>query len=203
MAEDTPTRSAALALADERGVMRQGYEFLDEKRMLLAAEILRQLRAYEEREQRFLAALREACEVLAQAVMRHGFDNLLVYPPREPHPAAPEISRAKFLGVPLVTLQYAPEPGERAFPPVDPSPEADSCQALFTGLLADVTALAAMSGNLHRLAAEYRRTEKRARALENVLLPEFDERLKRINEHLEAFDQEEAIRARLAGALRD
>ena len=52
--------------------------------------------------------------------------------------------------------------------------------------------------NLHRLAEEYRRTEKRARALENVLLPEVSDRLKRINEHLETFEQEEAIRARLA-----
>ena len=38
----------------------------------------------------------------------------------------------------------------------------------------------------------------RARALENVLLPEVNDRLKRINEHLETFEQEEAIRARLA-----
>jgi V/A-type H+-transporting ATPase subunit D len=47
--EITPTRSAALELADEHRLMRQGYEFLDEKRMLLATEILRQLRAYQER----------------------------------------------------------------------------------------------------------------------------------------------------------
>ena len=36
MREVTPTRSVALELADERRLMRQGYEFLDEKRMLLA-----------------------------------------------------------------------------------------------------------------------------------------------------------------------
>lgn len=33
--EVTPTRSTALDLADELRLMRQGYEFLDEKRMLL------------------------------------------------------------------------------------------------------------------------------------------------------------------------
>lgn len=58
--------------------------------------------------------------------------------------------------------------------------------------------MAAISGNLLRLADEYRRTELRARALENVLLPEIAQALKTINEKPEAGDQEEAIRVRLS-----
>jgi V/A-type H+-transporting ATPase subunit D len=58
--------------------------------------------------------------------------------------------------------------------------------------------MAAVSGNLLRLADEYRRTERRARALENVLLPEIAQALKVIEEKLEAGDQEEAIRVRLS-----
>ena len=49
MPDVVPTRSAAMALADERVLMRQGFGFLDEKRMLLATEILRLVRRYEER----------------------------------------------------------------------------------------------------------------------------------------------------------
>jgi len=198
MVDDTPTKSAALALADERDMMRQGYEFLDEKRMLLASEILRQLRIYEDREKRFLESLREARYALGDAVERHGIDNLQVYPPRALAPQAPERSESTFLGVPMVLHDYEPETGQHAFPPIDPSREADDCMQAFAALLAPLAELAATSSNLHRLAEEYRRTEKRARALENVLLPEVGERLKRINEHLETFEQEEAIRARLA-----
>lgn len=43
MREVTPTRTSAIELADERKLTRLGYEFLDEKRMLLATEMLRQL----------------------------------------------------------------------------------------------------------------------------------------------------------------
>ena len=53
-----------------------------------------------------------------------------------------------------------------------------------------------MSGNLHRLSHEYRRTERRARAIENVLLPEIDQALKLIEDHLEALDREETVRVR-------
>jgi len=198
MVDDVPTKSAALALADERDMMRQGYEFLDEKRMLLASEILDQLRIYEERKKRFMESLREARFALADAVERYGIDNLQVYPPRTLEPDTPERSESTFLGVPMVAYDFEPEPGEHAFPPIDPSREADKCMQAFAELLAPLAELGATSSNLHRLAEEYRRTEKRARALENVLLPEVADRLKRINEHLETFEQEEAIRARLA-----
>jgi V/A-type H+/Na+-transporting ATPase subunit D len=52
------------------------------------------------------------------------------------------------------------------------------------------------AGNLLRLTREYRRTERRARTLEKVLLPEVDEALRRVNEQLEMMDREELIRTR-------
>lgn len=179
--------------------MRQGYEFLDEKRMLLAAEILRRLRDYEAREQAVLEALRQARRRMAEATARHGFEILQLYPAREPAPAAPESARALFLGVPLIELSFEAEAGGPAYPPLDPSAEAEACRAAFLELLAPLADLAARAGALERLAAEYRRTEKRARALENVLLPEIEQRLKTVRERLETTDQEEAIRARIAG----
>ena len=84
MREVAPTRSAALELADERRLMRQGYEFLDEKRMLLATEMLRQLREYQQALQRLMAETKAAAEALAAAVERHGLDQLQVYPVAAP-----------------------------------------------------------------------------------------------------------------------
>ena len=85
---------------------------------------------------------------------------------------------------------------------MDASPEARACRAAFIALLALLAPLAAGRNNLERLAAEYRRTERRARALENVLLPEIDRSLATIEEQLELADQEEALRIRMAGRRR-
>ena len=68
MAEVAATKSAALALADERALMRQGYQFLDEKRMLLAAELLRTLAAHREQEAALVARLAAAGEALREAL---------------------------------------------------------------------------------------------------------------------------------------
>jgi V/A-type H+/Na+-transporting ATPase subunit D len=56
--------------------------------------------------------------------------------------------------------------------------------------------LAAMVGNLQRLRADYARTARRARALEDVLLPEIDETLRAVESALEELEREEVVRAR-------
>ncbi len=43
MTDITPTRGIALELNDERRAMHEGYVFLDEKCLLLAGEMLREL----------------------------------------------------------------------------------------------------------------------------------------------------------------
>jgi V/A-type H+-transporting ATPase subunit D len=199
MAETAATRSAALALADERALMRQGYRFLDEKRMLLAAEMLRALRGHEGLEAQLLDRLREAQAALRGALQRHGLEGLQAYPPGAFAPAAPATTRSRFLGVALLAAAFDPRPAGGADEAVDASPEARVCRDAFVALLGPLARLAASAGNLERLAAEYRRTERRARALENVLLPEIERALKTIEEHLELADQDEAVRTRLAG----
>ena len=181
--------------------MRQGYEFLDEKRMLLAAELLRGLSQHEELSVQLVQAMGSAQAALRQALLRHGLEGLQAYPPLPVAPEAPRTARSLFLGVPLLTAGMTAQ--AHAEPPaVDASPQAAACRATFVALLAWLAPLAASSNNLERLAAEYRRTERRARALENVLLPEIDSALAMIEDQLELADQEEALRIRMAGRRR-
>lgn len=195
MREVTPTRGTAIELANERRLMRQGYEFLDEKRMLLATEILRQLRIYQERSDAFAADMRAAGAALAAAVERHGLDLLQAYPAPEP-PVVPGNEHSLFLGLVMLSASEPPQAQTPAAAAIDPSPEARACRAAFERLLWAAADLAARAGNLNRLAREYRRTERRAKALEKVLLPEVEVALKYIDEQLDMMEREETIRTR-------
>lgn len=195
----TPTRSAYLELKDERQLVREGYEFLDEKRMIVAQEMLRQLSAYRESLDKYMAAHAEAVTALAGAVARHGLEGMTVYPRYELEGWECEHGYHRFLGVQLIDPQcpdigWGPTP-----PPAVPSPEAVHCRDRFADLLPLAAELAARSANMQRLITEYVRTERRARALENVLLPEIDEGIRFMEEQLEALDQEEALRVRFVG----
>jgi V/A-type H+-transporting ATPase subunit D len=194
MREVTPTRSTAIELADERKLMRQGYEFLDEKRMLLATEMLAQLKIYQQRNDELVAATQQAAAALAAAVERHGLGQLQLHP-KPPAPIVPAPRRSLFLGLVMLSAGAPPQPAE-ALQAIDPSPEAKACRAAFDKLLWASADLALRAGNLNRLAREYRRTERRARALEKVLLPEVEDAIKRIDEQLDMMEREEAIRTR-------
>ncbi len=78
----------------------------------------------------------------------------------------------------------------------NPSVSAEKCARLFRDIVVRSAVLAGLSGNLHRLLAEYRVTERRSRALENIILPEIDQAPGDMTSHLEELELEDAIRVR-------
>ncbi len=192
----SPTASVLLELKEERQVVRDGYQFLDEKRMLLAAEVVRQLRLYEELHQHYLQRQRQATQALALAVARHGFEGLQVHP-THPLQAQLTVTERLFLGVRLEEVELQLTPAAPTTPLACDSPESRQAEQLFQELLTQTAQLAALTGNLERLLAEYRHTQRRTRALEDVLLPELESAIAEVTTRLEEMDQEEAIRVRL------
>lgn len=193
-----PTRAALLTLEQEQHLVREGYDFLDEKRLLLAAEMLRLLPEYEQLTERFRQEHAAASEAFARAVARHGLQGVTVYPAETLDQAYIDYQRRSFLGV---VQQDTPLRGiEQRIPhrpSPRPSPEAREARTQFEALLGLAATLAGLSGNLYRLLDEYRRTERRARALEYVLLPEIAQAITEIETRLEEIDLEEAVRVRV------
>ena len=188
----TPTRSVVLELGDERRAMREGHAFLDEKCLLLAGEMLRELGRHRTFGKRLRAAYDAAIASLASAVARHGLEALLVHPSAAAASSRVTASSRSLMGVRLVaaklTLDGPPHPSA-----VDRSPEAEACRASFAALAAVAAQAAASSANLERLDAEYRRAVRRARALQDVLLPELDRTLAELDTRLAELEQEDAI----------
>jgi V/A-type H+-transporting ATPase subunit D len=195
MPDITPTRAAALELKDERRAMRDGYVFLDEKCLLLAGEILRELARYVELARAQQVAHEAAAIALQAALARHGLEGLEVYPEADLESAAVAIVPRTVMGVRLQDAMWQSGGGQlpRA---VHPSPEAEACRLAHLALVAAAAPLAAVTGNLERLSREYQRAVRRARALQDVLLPELDRTLWEVETRLEELEQEEAITMR-------
>lgn len=198
MRSDTVSRSAWLELREEQVLVDDGYRFLDEKRILLAAELLRQRDAYRALRASFLAHCESARAALFDAAADLGLEGLQVYPAAELAEARLTIARRPSVGLEMLSAEL--DAGRRAgtADPVLPSPAAQRCASRYAEALAMGAELAALSANLQRLMHEYRRTERRVRALENVVLPEIREELAALEEHLDQADQEEIVRVRNA-----
>lgn len=192
-----PSRAALLEIQADRTVMEEGYGFLDEKRVLVAQELLQRLEDYRTLLAAFGKAQTQAHRALAAGFGRHGLEGLSVYPAMIGGQSL-EGRTTSFLGVRLLEEAQWREPDERERPePVWPSPEAEECARAFRELVSLGARLAAAEGNLRRLLAEYHHTERRAQALENVILPETRAAEGRMQSLLEEAEQEEAVRTRL------
>ena len=195
MSDASPTRAVVLELKDERRAMHEGYVFLDEKCMLLAGEILRELERHAALRARHARCPPSGGPALQDAVARHGLEDLQVYPALDQASATLAREARSIMGVRLqdATLQSADE----APPPsVATSPEGEACRRAFVAVIEAAVPLAAVSGNLERLSFEYRRSVRRARALQDVLLPELDRAVYGIEGRLEELEQEDAISMR-------
>lgn len=191
MSEATPTRSAALALREQARAMREGHAFLDEKCLVLAGAMLRELRRYDAARGALEALRTAAAGRLAAAIERHGLQGLQCQPALDLAAASLTLERASLLGVERREARLDPA-AARAPDAVHATPEATACRAAFAALLIQLATIAAISGNLARLEREYRRTVRRVRALEDVLIPETTGTLAAIEERLEELEREEA-----------
>jgi V/A-type H+-transporting ATPase subunit D len=192
----TASRSAYLELQDEKRLVNDGYEFLDEKRILLAAELLRQREAWREARAAFMQRWDAAAKLLPAAVADQGLDGLQVHPSYTLAKSRLEISGRPHIGQVMLEASLDTGSTELTRDPVRPSREVRRLAAAFRELLEATAPLAAITANLERLMGEYRRTERRVRALENVVLPEIREDLAAMEEHLDLSEQEEVIRVR-------
>jgi V/A-type H+-transporting ATPase subunit D len=189
MSDFTPTRSLAIQLGDERRTMREGYAFLDEKCLLLAGRMLSEVRRWQTQLRELASLQARAQKHLAAAISRHGLNGLQVYATAvSTQRLATE--RADLLGVALLDVHLADESPNMP-PAVHPSPEAEACRHAFEEVTARLIGLAALSGNLARLYAEYRKTVRRVRALQDVLLPEIERTLAEVETSLEELEQDE------------
>jgi V/A-type H+-transporting ATPase subunit D len=198
-ARGSASRAELLELRREHEVVEEGHRLLDERRVLLARELLSRLAAFDRRREAFDEQERRAFEALGEATGAMGLEQLAVHPPLDPEPMGTVRETRKFLGLTLtrVAMDGAP-PTEPVRPPVFDRPEARTAADAFAALYREALELASDLAALLALEAEYRRTQRRVRALEKILLPELEDQQRVLEAALEELEIEEAVRVRLA-----
>lgn len=196
MQTSATTHADLLELRDERGVMQEGFQFLDEKRLMLATECLRELNELEALEIDAVAGRERVREALRALVREQGLAGSRTLPAVLKLTTDFHFLRRNFLG----TRVLSGDPGlleEPARHVARETPGRDCAEAVVEWLRR-LARMAVLTHNLTALVADYRRTERRARAIEDVLLPENEQRIHELEDRLEDVDQEEAIRVRLS-----
>ena len=196
MRDAGPTRAALLEMQEERRALHDGHVFLDEKCLLLAGEMLRQLQRHAELDAALQRAHAAAVGALRAALGRHGLDGLQVQPALDAPDSRLADDAASLMGVRLQQAHWQADVHAQVSPSVAASPELRALRLAYAALLEAAAPLGAVAGNLERLSQEYRRSVRRARALQDVLLPELEREMAGVESALDEGERQEALAMR-------
>lgn len=198
-ARGSASRADLLELRREHEVVDEGHRLLDERRVLLARELLARLAAFDRRRAAFDDRERAAHAALIAATDEMGLEQLQVHPPLDGRALQAERSHGRFIGVTMTRVRLAASPDpEPVRAPVFEHAEAAAAAEAFASLYSEALELASDLAELYALEDEYRRTQRRVRALEKILLPELEAQQRMLEAALEELEIEEAVRVRLA-----
>lgn len=192
MSGGSASRSELLALKEELHAMQEGYRFLDEKCMLLAAEMLRELEVHARLLDKLRSCQREARAAVRDALAVHGSLELSTFPSYAGDQLKLVRCRRSLVGVEIRQLALV-VPDATLAPPLFLSAAVDACRAAYLALSEAAAPLAACEGNLARLAHEYRRTVRRASALRDIVVPEAQAELRSMDDQLAEQERDEAL----------
>lgn len=195
--EMSVSRGALLELRRERELIEQGHRFLDEKRIHLARELLLRIETWQALLDELGNAETEAKQSLVEAVASYGILDLQAHPTAKIAKVDWSGTDLRFLGLtlPAKTLAVTLDGTEQK--PSVKRPLAEETAQRYARVVEIAAEGAAMLTSMLRLEAEYKRTERSVRALENVVMPEIFEQQKNTEDALAELEQEEAVRVRL------
>ncbi len=190
-----PTKGNLIAAKKSLELSSLGYELLDRKRNILIREMMTMMDSASELQSRIdstytaaYSALRRAnitlglCETIADAVP---VDNGL------------EISYRSVMGVELPTVTLAPQPLRIPYGLNTSNSLLDEAYLNFLEVKKMTAQLAEIENSVYRLAEAIKKTQKRANALKNILIPRFDSEVRFITDALEEKEREEFSRLKV------
>jgi len=202
---DAPTRTNLLALREELSLARLGRELLDQKRKILANELLALVDQGAELERKADESLAKAWRLLEDAALSDGVLEVSILAGAVNADAGIELGRRSVMGVPLPVVRTSFTERGPYYSPLDASYRVDAAAAAFREVLSMMGRLAELRVSILRLAAEVRRTARKANALEKIAVPELETAVRRIADRLEENERDslalmKTVKARLEAA---
>jgi len=199
MADMTPTKSNLMAQKRSRALAENGFELMDKKRNILIRELMALMDQAADLQKRVdstfaraYTALRLAnislggVESVAQSV--HADDSLNV-----------RFRSVMGVELPLVSAKEGFD-GRIPYGLAGTDSKLDSAFVEFQRVKALLRDLAETENAIFRLAYSIKKTQKRANALKNIVIPGLDASIAKITEELEEKDREEFVRQKVIKA---
>lgn len=174
-----------------------GYELMDRKRNILIREMV----ALSDEAKQLRGSIDETYTAAYKALQRANLTMGVVsgYADRFPVDNSVTLSVRSVMGVELPKLSAAPpdETGAISYSMYQTNSSFDDAYICFNRVKALTIKLAEIENSIYRLAIAIKKTQKRANALKNIMIPKFDSTVRFITNALEEKEREEFSRQKV------
>lgn len=192
-----PTKGNLMNTKKSLALAKNGYELLDRKRNILIREMMTLIDHANAIQEQIDSAYEEAYIALQTANITNGFcEDISKSVPVE---NGLNLDSRSVMGVeiPILTLEEAEPHNYLHYGMRTSNSTVDRVFILFTKVKNLTVELAEIENSVYRLAVSIKKTQKRANALKNIMIPRFEETVKTITDALDEKDREEFSRLKV------
>lgn len=190
-----PTKGNLLATKKSLALAKTGFELLDRKRNILIREMMSLIDRANALQDKIDKTYEEAYYALQMANITLGICSALSQ--TVPIDNGLNVAYRSVMGVEIPMVALEPSSASIPFGLNSTNSLLDDAYLKFSNVKQLTAELAEVENSVYRLADAIKKTQKRANALKNIMIPRFEETVKTITEALEEKDREEFSRLKV------
>lgn len=197
-----PTKGNLIATKRSLSLARLGYELMDRKRNILVREMMSMIETAKELQSKIDVTFSQAYAALQAANITLGICEQIAMTVPEDESFQVRFRSVMGVEVPSVVINE-PERRNVYYGFSNTNSMLDEAYIKFTEVKHFTASLAEVENSIYRLAIAIKKTQKRANALKNIIIPNFIGNVKSITDALEEKDREEFVRLKVIKAQKD
>lgn len=196
-----PTKGNLIATKKSNDLAHMGYELMDRKRNILTREMMALLDDVKLLREEITITYQKAYSALQQAnISLGGISDLAEAVPVD---TGIHITYRSVMGVEIPKIKYDKQECELTYGLYYANSKVDYAYICFHKVKEMTILLAEVENSVYRLANAIRKAQKRANALKNIVIPDFEHNIKFITDALEEKEREEFSRQKVIKAFKD
>lgn len=192
-----PTKGNLIVAKNTLALSKQGYELLDKKRNILVREMMGLIEQAEDIQEHIDSTFADAYRALQNANITIGISTVQQISQSVTEEDRIEIKVRSIMGVeiPIISIPDTDLKPQYGFARTTMS--LDEAYSKFAKVKELTLMLAEVENAIYRLAINIRKTQKRANALKNIMIPKYEKLTKDIQNALEEKEREEFTRLKM------
>ncbi len=193
----SPTKSNLIKAKSSLDLAREGYELLDQKRNVLIHEMMNRIDEAKEIQARINEYFFDAYQALQVVDITTGIEVVEEISTGIEYIDDIKIKNYSIMGVEIPEVNQVSEKIDPHYSFMRTNLSLDRAFKNFRRVVSLIARLAETETAVYRLAKAIKQTQKRTNALENILIPRYNERVKFIEETLEEKEREDFYRIKM------